>query len=207
MLTLKNISFERDYFHTLFSEVHLQLQPGECLQIKGANGSGKSTLLRIVAGFIIPTQGEILWKNSPITTQQEYYQQQLQYLGHQNALKPHLSVYENLQFFCALQAIRINDATIKKIIARIGLTAETLKQTQYLSAGQKRRLALAKFLLHPAPLWMMDEPTTSLDASGQILLAEMIETHLASGGMAIIATHHTIPAHDPIEITLGERPS
>lgn len=188
-LAIHHLAFERNN-QFLFKEVNCLLNAGEVLQLRGANGSGKSTLLRILAGFLQPHEGAIQWQNQCIFKQRDAYQQQLHYVGHQHGVKHHLTVYENLQHYYALACLEQNDLQIKKIIQQIQMQHVIHTQASYLSAGQLRRLALARLLLTKTSLWILDEPTTALDVDGQQLLMNWLTEHLAEGGMAIIATHH-----------------
>jgi heme exporter protein A len=188
----------------LFSDLHCTLQSGELLQIRGANGSGKSTLLRMLAGFIEPEVGTITWQKKSIFAQRESYQQQLHYLGHQNALKPALTAIENLQFSSALlqQSVELDD--IQDTLEKMQLQNLQHTQAQYFSAGQLRRLSLARLLLQPKHLWILDEPTTALDQAGQELLTQLLDQHLTCGGLAIVATHQTLSITQPVKtMTLG----
>lgn len=203
MLTIQNLSVERGQ-HLLFSDINCRLNAGEFLQIRGANGSGKSTLLRTIAGYLLPESGMILWQGKSITTQHDTYPQQLHYLGHQHGVKAHLSVYENLLLNCALANIHLNHKQLTNILQQIGLLPLQHKLAMHLSAGQSRRLALARLLLAPQPLWILDEPTTALDAQAQDLLITLLKQHLSNNGMAIIATHQELTLTGKL-ITLGEQ--
>jgi len=173
---MHNISFQRED-RWLFKNLNSELMPGQCLQVQGANGSGKSTLLRILAGLIELQQGEVI------------RQQPLHYIGHQNGIKLNLTVAENL----ALQAALFNSSTcLLPVIHHIGLSPLQDTVAGNLSAGQKRRLSFAKLLLSKKPLWILDEPTTSLDKSGQDYFIHLLNEHLANQGMAVIATHHPL---------------
>jgi heme exporter protein A len=180
--------FERNN-QVLFSELNITLHQGECLQVQGANGSGKSTLLRILAGLIEPVSGDVLWNHQSIFKQRENYQQQLQYLGHQNGMKRYLTVLENLQFSSALNMAKSDCQQIKSVIKHVGLDHLLKAKAFTLSAGQARRLSLAKILLNPALLWILDEPLTALDTEGKQLFADILNQHLVNGGMVIAATH------------------
>lgn len=203
-LTLSKLGFERNN-QTLFKEINCTLESGELLQIRGTNGSGKSTLLRIIAGFLEPQAGNVLWQGHPISRQRNTYQENLHYIGHQNGIKPSLTVEENLQLSCALAAINSIPQELKKITEKIGLKRFLQKQAMHLSAGQTRRLSLARLLLNTNPIWILDEPTTALDAEGQKLLADLLNEHLAVGGIAIVATHQPLQLQQPMKmIWLGE---
>lgn len=190
-LTLQNISFERNQA-ALFQQLDFVLQTGELLQITGVNGSGKSTLLRILAGFIEPQEGNILWQGKNILKQRENYQQAICYLGHLNGIKSNLTAYENLYFFSALAAHKASRQDIIYVIDFMGLKAVAHAPAFHLSAGQLRRLSLARLLLNSAALWILDEPTTALDNEGQILLAELLDQHKIKNGLAVVATHQKL---------------
>lgn len=185
-----DISFERNT-SPLFEKINLSLNAGELLQLRGANGSGKSTLLRMLAGFIEPHQGRICWQGTAIHALDDY-QQRIQYLGHQNGTKPYLSVQENLQLSGALSGKSFSATELQAALSRVGLNNLNHRPAAQLSAGQARRLSLARLVLQPADLWLLDEPTTALDAAGQALLAELLREHLRQNGIAIIATHHDL---------------
>jgi len=204
-LTIDNLAFERNN-QFLFREINFALQAGDLLQVRGANGSGKSTLLRMLAGFIEPQGGTILWQDKSICQHRDAYQQQLHYLGHHNGIKHSLTVYENLQLHAALMTNKPEPNHLKTAIKQVDLTHVSHTQAIHLSAGQLRRLGLARLLLHPIPLWILDEPTTALDADGQALLGHLLKQHLTNGGMAIIATHQTLAIlHNTKTIYLGEQ--
>lgn len=199
-LHIQNLSFERNY-QLLLNNINYTIKRGNALQIIGANGSGKSTLLRLLAGFIEPHEGKILWDNQCIFRQHENYQQQLHYIGHLNGIKPQLTVNENLQLFCAL--IKGKPDNIKNIIQRLELNHVSNKQTMHLSAGQLRRTALARLLLQRLPLWILDEATTALDKTGQALFKELLLEHLNQGGVAVLTSHHDIELQNIQKIELG----
>jgi heme exporter protein A len=191
-LSLNNLGFERNnqiVFHSVSSEI----LSGEMLQICGANGCGKSTLLRILAGYLEPQMGTVNWHGRSIVHAEDY-QQQLHYLGHQNALKPRLSAYENLEFFCALIMFKSAKSVLISALQQVGLGHAIHTQAFYLSAGQARRLALARLLVSPAKLWLLDEPTTALDTEGQILLNNLLTQHMKKGGIVVAATHQNLIA-------------
>lgn len=198
-LAIQHISFERNHralFHCLTGDI----QPGECLQITGHNGSGKSTLLRVLAGLLEPLNGEILWQTTSIFKEREIYHQQLHYLGHQNSIKRSLTVYENLTLSTAIANVSLHKTTIQHVLQRLHLSHALQTPAAHLSAGQLRRLSLSRLLLYPKPLWILDEPSTALDAKGQQILSELLNQHLATKGLAIIATHQTLELQHPIKI-------
>lgn len=176
----------------VFAPISFQIQPGEMLFIRGANGSGKSSLLRLLCGILTPAQGDILWQGHSIFHDLSTYVSQLHYLGHSNGLKLGLSVLENLQLATALHAKKdsVSDAhTKEKWLAEFDLAEVSHSLVQYLSAGQKRRLALLKYFLLPKPLWILDEPLTSLDLKTKNLFLQQSQKHLQTGGMMIMSTH------------------
>jgi heme exporter protein A len=204
-LAAERITLERNN-QILLSQITFELNAGELLQIRGANGSGKSTLLRALAGLIEPEEGKVQWDNQSIFQYREIYQRCLHYVGHRNAVKPSLTVLENLKLHCALRAKKFDLLQNLAILQQVGLDELTSVFVTQLSAGQLRRLALARLLLHPAQLWILDEPMTALDSQGQTLLKNVLNQHVQQGGMAVIATHHDmLAAGNTKTITLGEQ--
>ncbi len=171
----------------VFRGVDFRLQSGGILQITGANGSGKSTLLRVLAGLLPADDGEILWHGTSVNTDAATHRQNLHYIGHLDALKPELTGNEMLDYWQALRPTPTHEAD-----DWFGIAAFRHKPVRYLSAGQKRRLALSRLLLNQAPLWLLDEPTTALDVAGQKLLFDAVATHTTKGGMVIAAVHHLL---------------
>ena len=198
-LRIEQLAFERNR-ELLFSDVDFTLQPGEIMQIRGANGCGKSTLLRILAGYIEPPFGHIFWQNQSIHTQRDLYQQQLSYLGHQNGIKPYLTAYENLKLACDLANYPTNQTSLLSILSSMGLGHAAETQAIALSAGQTRRLALARLKHAATRLWILDEPNTALDHAGQTILVNLLKTHTAQGGIAIVATHHELTGIEQTQI-------
>jgi heme exporter protein A len=190
-LQLNDLAFERNY-SWLFSGITAQLNAGETLLVQGANGTGKSTLLRMLAGYILPAQGDILWQQQSINQLQEDYQQQLHYLGHQNALKPTLTVMENLRLMMALAVKKFVAEQALEMLAQLNIKPLANQMVSQLSAGQSRRAALARLLLNPCQLWLLDEPNTALDAQGQSLLTHAVNQHRARGGMIVLVAHHEL---------------
>jgi heme exporter protein A len=189
ILDLQQLSFERDHCF-LFENLCATLHSGEILQVKGANGSGKTTLLRILASFIAVKNKSVLWNQQCIVKQRVCYQQALHYIGHQSGVKPHLTVKENLKLNTALQGG--DDVSIATAIVKTGLQNQQDTRAQLLSAGQLRRLALARLILTSRPLWILDEPAAALDTAGQALLTQLMTDHIFQGGMAIVATHQNL---------------
>ncbi len=176
----------------LFQGVSYALASGQVLSVRGANGIGKSTLLRILAGFIEPQQGSVSYDNQVIFQDVAAYQHGIHYLGHDNGVRQYLTVYENLTFYAVLNDRVLSTSQCNEVIQRVGLWAFRDTQALCLSAGQLRRLSLAKLLLRPAPFWILDEPTTALDDQGQQILADLINQQLQQNGMVVMATHQDI---------------
>jgi len=189
ILDIRQLAFERNN-HFLFENINRTVRAGELLQVSGTNGSGKSTFLRMLAGLIPAEKNSVLWGERCIQSQRGQFQQQLHYLGHQNGLRDTLTVTENLQAYAALQGKTVTEYQIT--IKRMGLESSTHKLTSQLSAGQRRRASLARLLLIEQPLWILDEPATALDSHGQELFADMLQQHLAAGGLAIVAAHYEL---------------
>jgi heme exporter protein A len=196
-LHIRELSFERDN-HFLFENISALVESGEVLQVQGANGSGKSTLLRILAGFIAVENDIVLWNQQCVTRHRDEYQQQLHYIGHQSGIRPHLTVRENLQLYQALHNSQ-HPELIRHALEKVGLITQAETLALQLSAGQRRRLALARLLLMKQRLWILDEPLTALDKEGHTLLHDLLEKHLTEGGIAVIAAHHDFLMQEKIK--------
>jgi heme exporter protein A len=181
----------------VFAGLSLAVTPGEALLLTGANGAGKSTLLRMLAGLLRPAEGAVLWQGRDIAEDAAAHARRLRYLSHQDALKPALTVTENLAFFARLQGGAVTPA-----LAALALDPLADLPARVLSAGQKRRLALARLALAPAPLWLLDEPTTGLDAASVERLRPLLAAHRAGGGIVVAATHIPLPLEDARELRL-----
>jgi heme exporter protein A len=182
----------------VFEGVNFAVEAGEALAITGRNGAGKTTLLRLIAGLLEPARGHLeLAGGAPDTTLAE----QAHYMGHRDALKPALSVQENLAFWYAFLGGR--DAPAASALDTVGLGGLAGLPAGYLSAGQRRRLALARLIAAPRPVWLLDEPTAALDSAGQLRLAELMRAHLAGGGIIVAATHGPLGLDGTRELRLG----
>jgi heme exporter protein A len=171
---------------------------GEALAVTGPNGAGKSSLLRLIAGLVRPDRGriELTGGDSELTIGEQAH-----YLGHQDALKPALSVHENLAFWADfLGGLGTKGGAA---LAALGLDRLAHLPAIYLSAGQRRRLSLARLLAVERPIWLLDEPTSALDAAAQAMLADLMRAHLAGGGMILAATHGPIGLAGVKELRLG----
>jgi heme exporter protein A len=182
----------------VFSRIDFATAPGEALAVTGPNGSGKTSLLRLIAGLLTMADGSIDLEGGEAELT---LSEQAHYLGHRDALKPALSVLENLSFWRDFLGGEPFDATGS--LAAVGLDHATHLPAAYLSAGQRRRLSVARLLALRRPVWLLDEPTNALDAAGQSLFAGLMQEHLATGGLIVAATHAPlgVPAK---ELRLGD---
>lgn len=173
----------------VFAGLDFDLDAGEALVVTGPNGGGKSSLLRLLAGLLPPLSGIIAWGEEDIARDLHAHRRRLNYLGHLDAVKPALTVHENVAFWAAFHGVPDPARATAEALERIGLFALADLPGRLLSAGQRRRAALACVLAAPAPLWLLDEPTTALDSASIAALAEAIADHRAAGGRIIAATH------------------
>jgi heme exporter protein A len=167
----------------VFQDVEFAVTSGSALAVVGPNGSGKSSLLRLVAGLLAPAGGKLALEGGEA---ERSIGEQAHYLGHLDALKASLTVAENLSFWVAYLG---GAAPVTGALAAVGLEALADLPAAYLSAGQRRRLALARLVAAPRPIWLLDEPTSALDAAAQVRLSELMQSHLAGGGLILAATH------------------
>ena len=172
----------------LFQNISFKLHSGDLLQIDGVNGSGKSSLLRILAGLMQQNAGEIIWQGKEISRCRYEYQQKISYIGHSNGVKDGLTALENLQVMVAL-AGSMSEIPLSNALDQLELTGMDTVPLSRMSAGQKRRVALTRLLVTKATIWLLDEPFTSLDASGKLFIERLITEHCARGGIIIFSTH------------------
>lgn len=189
-LSVKNLHVFRGERY-LFRGLAFALPAQRCLQVTGANGAGKTTLLRVLAGLLEPERLELRWREREVSPRDAGYHGELSYLGHDAALKADLTGIENIRFAVGLRAALDADA-LGAAIARVGAQKFAERLVRTLSAGQRRRIALASLLLSGARLWLLDEPATNLDTAGQALVGELIGEQLARGGTVIAATHRDL---------------
>ena len=180
----------------VFRNLSFVLEGGEALLVTGPNGAGKTSLLRLVVGLVRPTGGsiELAGADAELTIAEQAH-----YLGHLDALKPSLTVRENLAFWADL----LGTGAATPALAAVGLDGLARLPAAYLSAGQRRRLSLARLIAAPRPIWLLDEPTSSLDAPALEMLATLMRGHLAGGGLILAAAHGPIGLAEAIELRLG----
>jgi len=198
-LIVRDLSCRRgDY--PVFAGVDFMISDGEALQLTGNNGSGKSSLLRLLCGLLDPEAGMIDLVGAPDDSE---IAELCHYLGHDNALKGAMTAFDNLQFWRdTFGRTGLEPYAALKVV---GLTRIADLPAAYLSAGQKRRVALARLLISKRPIWLLDEPTAALDSASEALLGALVAEHLADGGMAIAATHMTLPFAVTGTIDMSER--
>ncbi len=192
---------------TVFSGLDFALQDGDVLVLVGPNGSGKTSLLRMMAGLLPPVSGELTWNDRTFRDEIDDQNFHVHYVGHLSAVKPMLTVHENLDFWAGLN-IKENQGEdradfqfgVEAALNTFAIDHLADVPARYLSAGQKRRVALARLLTTPAPLWLLDEPATALDSAAMKILDGLIASHRASGGMVVLATHAT--TRPPQSVTL-----
>ncbi len=178
---------------SLFKNLQFAVAPGGWLQVGGANGAGKTTLLRTLIGLAAPEQGEVCWGGVPIQRQADEFRRAALYLGHSAAVKDDLTPVENLRVASELDGLALGEPEAQAALQRMGLHGRTGLPTRVLSAGQRRRVLLARLLVRPARLWVLDEPFAALDAEAVEHVVEMIRGHLAGGGLAVLTSHQAIP--------------
>lgn len=172
----------------VFADLSFQVVAGGALLLRGPNGSGKSSLLRCMAGLLQPIAGIQTWDGESVTQDAEAHRARLRYLGHQDAVKTALTVAENLLLWQSLYRHR-DPGAAGVALERLGVSHLADLPARLLSAGQRRRLALARLLVAPAPLWLLDEPTNALDDDGVARFAGIVAAHRERGGMAVLSSH------------------
>ncbi|MEO8314664.1 MAG: cytochrome c biogenesis heme-transporting ATPase CcmA [Pseudomonadota bacterium] len=191
MLEVSNLHLWRGERH-LLRGVNFTLFGGQVLQLLWPNGTGKTSLLRCIAGFLHAEEGDLRWQGKRIAEDRDEFHWSLAYLGHETALKGDLTAFENLRFSCALRR-PADSVRLLNTLAQVGLEEIDPDQpVRSFSAGQQRRVALARLSLWDAKLWLLDEPASNLDAAGQKVMTDLLQSHVQAGGMVILATHQPI---------------
>lgn len=189
MLSAENLECIRND-QILFTQLNLNLYPGDILHIVGENGCGKSSLLQILVGLLLPQAGEVYWQQQPIQQADVDYRQQLIYIGHKIGVKNSLSVLENLQLAASLCDSSITDW--KEILSYFNLQQHAHSLCGKMSAGQRQRVALTRLLISKAALWILDEPFTAIDQAGTAALHQLLQQHTARGGMVALTSHQSL---------------
>jgi heme exporter protein A len=190
MLKVSGLHLWRGDRHVLRG-VSFESVPGECVLLTGRNGAGKTSLIRVIAGLLDAEEGEVRWRDVSTRSARDEFHAELSYLGHEPPLKGDLTGRENLRFSVGIRR-GVDAAEIDAALGRTAARAFADRPVRTLSAGQRRRVALAGVLLAQATLWLLDEPTTNLDAEGQGLVSELIGEQLARGGLVVAAVHHAL---------------
>lgn len=208
LLHVRQLYCERDD-RILIRELAFALGEGEILQIEGPNGSGKTTLIRILCGLSDDFEGELYWRGQPRHRHDDRFRQEHLYFGHLTGIKTSLSPRENLRWILQLKGVVQQgeelDAAIEAALAAVGLASYEDVPVYALSAGQKRRVALARLQIEPAALWVLDEPFTAIDRKGVAELEALVQQHAARGGSVILTTHHALdlPGLRRLQLGLG----
>ncbi len=195
MLTVADLHLWRGDHHVLRG-ISFEAGPGSCVLLTGRNGTGKTTLLRAIAGLLEPETGEVHWRGAGTKADRDAFHSELAYLGHEPPLKGDLSATENLHYAIGIRR-RVSSQEIDGALRRVGAERFADVATRSLSAGQRRRVALAGVLLMGATLWLLDEPTTNLDADGQQLVISILDEQLARGGIVVAAIHQAMQLATP----------
>lgn len=189
-LSVEKVHVWRGDRHVL-KGVSFALRPRQLLHVSGPNGTGKTTLLRVVCGLLRPEQGRVCWLGKPISSIRTEYQATLAYASHEPALKGDLTALENLHFAVGLKR-RVAAGELRASLQQTGVAACADLPARVLSAGQRRRVAMARVLAMSASLWLLDEPFTNLDAAGADLMTSLLRSHVERGGAALVVAHHDL---------------
>ena len=201
MLEARELGCERDE-RQLFAGLDFCLERGEVLRVEGPNGSGKSTMLRCLAGLTSDHEGDVLWRGTELSRCREAFDLDLLYLGHRAGVDPVLTPLENLAWYQDLAAAG-GRAEAQAALAAAGIGAYENVPCSQLSAGQHRRVALARLWLSAGDVWLLDEPLTYIDVEGAKAIAARIDTHRQRGGVVVYATHAGLPLDDERVLRLG----
>lgn len=176
----------------LLSHLHSHWQSGDFVQLEGHNGIGKTSFLRTLAGLAQPQSGQILWNGNIIQQERENYALSLLYLGHQSGVKGELTAWENLRFYQRVTPSLQGDQILWEVLDKVGLFGREDLPANVLSAGQQKRIALARLWLSQAPLWLLDEPFNAIDKQGVANLTALFEAHCEQGGIVILTSHQAV---------------
>jgi heme exporter protein A len=176
----------------LFSGINFELSAGNGLHVRGENGVGKTSLLRLLTGLSKPDAGQVLWNHESIAKQGDQYVRELLFLGHRDALKEELTALENLQIYAALDDVALPVEKALAALWRFGLRGRENLPVNCLSAGQKRRVLMARMLTRQAKLWILDEPFNALDVNAVTQLEELMTEHLNTGGLLVLTSHQAV---------------
>ena len=204
MLEIRNVTCIRDE-RVLFEQLSFTISDGELIQIEGQNGAGKTTLLRIIAGLGYADEGDIYWNGESIKKNREEFHSDLLFLGHHTGVKRELTAFENLAFYQSMHS-NYNEEAIWDALARVGLAGREDVTAGQLSAGQQRRVALARLWLSNHKLWVLDEPLTAIDKQGVKVLEQLFMSHAKQGGIVLLTTHQDLftDSNELKKIRLGE---
>ncbi|MDD9195539.1 cytochrome c biogenesis heme-transporting ATPase CcmA [Aliivibrio sp. S3MY1] len=204
MLEIRNVTCIRDE-RVLFEQLSFTISDGELIQIEGQNGAGKTTLLRIIAGLGYADEGDIYWNGESIKKNREEFHSDLLFLGHHTGVKRELTAFENLAFYQSMHS-NYNEEAIWGALARVGLAGREDVAAGQLSAGQQRRVALARLWLSNHKLWVLDEPLTAIDKQGVKVLEQLFMSHAKQGGIVLLTTHQDLftDSNELKKIRLGE---
>ncbi len=202
LLEVKELFCERDE-RVLFEDLCFSLNPGEIIQVEGPNGSGKTTLLRILSGLSQAFEGDVLFNGQSVSEARDEFLSSLLYFGHLPGVKATLTPEENLRWYCALHP-HTRAEGISEALTNVGLYGYEDVPCHSLSAGQNRRVSLARLYLSDAPLWILDEPFTAIDKRGVARKEALIASHAEQGGSVILTTHHELGLRDNLrQVSLG----
>lgn len=206
MLEVSQLTAIRDE-RILFDSLSFTIDSGELVQIEGRNGTGKTTLLRIVTGLGDRDNGEIFWNGENIESNRDAFHEDLLFLGHSTGVKRDLTAYENLRFYLSVHSkTPVDKETIYSALTKVGLAGREDVPVAQLSAGQQRRVALARLWLSQHKLWILDEPLTAIDKQGVKVLESLFLNHAEQGGIVMLTTHQDMFTDNPKlrKIKLGE---
>lgn len=199
LLSATNLTCIREE-RLLFDQLDIAINAGDIVQVEGPNGSGKTSLLRILSGLSQPFEGEVLFNEQPIGDCREEFHQNLLYLGHLPGVKGEMSAQENLSFNLALHGVSNKSVDIEATLANVNLTGFEDSLASHLSAGQHRRISLARLYQSTARIWILDEPFTAIDKQGVHALEQLFKAHVEQGGCVILTTHQDLLTFAPEQV-------